>query len=51
VIDLGPLELIDSTGMSLLVISHRRFNLDGGGCLRLLPSRANAAPSCIDREV
>lgn len=42
VIDLGPLEFIDSTGMSLLVISHRRFNLDGGRSLRLLPARANA---------
>lgn len=40
VIDLGALEFIDSTGLALLVLSHKRFNLDGGRRLRLLPAEA-----------
>jgi anti-sigma B factor antagonist len=41
VIDLGGLEFIDSTGLALLVLSHKRFNLDGGRRLRLLPAEAD----------
>lgn len=42
VLDLGQLEFIDSSGLALLVINHKRFNLAGDGrSLWLLPARAN----------
>jgi anti-sigma B factor antagonist len=41
VLDLGALEFIDSTGLALLVTSHKRFNLDGGRRLRLLPAQSD----------
>lgn len=42
VLDLGLLEFIDSSGLALLVRSHKRFNPDGSDrCLRLLPAQAN----------
>lgn len=41
VIDLGGLEFIDSTGLALLVLSHKRFNINGGRNLRLLPAEAD----------
>ena len=43
VLDLGLLEFIDSSGLALLVINHKRFNLNrGASCLRLLPARADS---------
>jgi anti-anti-sigma factor len=40
VLDLEALEFIDSTGLALLVNSHRRLNGEGECCLRLIPARA-----------
>jgi anti-anti-sigma factor len=40
VLDLEALEFIDSSGMALLVNSHKRLN-GGSGCLRLIPSRVD----------
>lgn len=43
VLDLGLLDFIDSSGLALLVLSHKRFNLSGGDCcLRLLPAQADS---------
>lgn len=40
VLDLEALEFIDSSGLALLINTHKHLNRDGRGCLRIVPAQA-----------
>ncbi len=47
-LDLGELEFIDSTGIALLVSTHRRLNGDGDDRFRLIESRAASVRQVLE---
>ena len=48
VLDMSALEFIDSTGIALLVATHRRLNSDGADRFSLVRSRSDAVRKVLE---